>query len=92
MKKGNILTLFNADAAMLATIEVLVAANATKYKLVGMVFYIQTPNIVATQTIVAALKKLAVEFLFYYNNISNGSAVLSNPGNPNLAVVKKIML
>ena len=92
MKHGNILALFNADAATIAAVEVIVTANATKYKILGELFYIATPDIVTAQNIVAGLKTLNVEFLFYYNNLPTGSAVLSNTGNPNLAGIKKIML
>ena len=92
MKHGNILALFNADATTITTVEAIVAAHATKYKLLGQLFYIETPDIVTAQKMVTALKKTTVEFVFYYNNISNGSTVNANTGNPNLAAIKKIML
>ena len=91
MKHGNILALFNTNAASLAAVEAIVSANATKYKLLGELFYIATPDIVSAQDIVAALKTLNVEFLFYYNNIPTGSDLLGNDGNPNYAKVKKIL-
>ena len=92
MKHGNILALFNANDTMIASVEVIVAAHATKYKMLGELFYIETPDIVTAQKMVTKLKKTTVEFLFYYNNISNGSTVSANTGNPNLAAIKKIML
>ena len=92
MKHGNILALFNANDTMIATVEAIVAAQATKYKILGDLFYIETPDIVTAQKIVTALKKTTVEFVFYYNNISNGSTVSANTGNPNLTSIRKIML
>lgn len=92
MKHGNILALFNADAATKAAVEIIVAANANMYKVLGDLFYIATPDIDKAENIVVALKNLHVEFLFYYNNIPNGSAVLANEGNPDLATIKKILL
>ena len=92
MKHGNILALFDADEAMIAAVEAIVAANATQYKLFGSLFYIATADIDNAKKIVNALKSLGVVFLFYYNNIPNGSAVLANEGNPDLGAIKNILL
>jgi len=92
MKHGNILALFNAQAGTIAAVESIVAANASKYKILGEIFYIATPDIISAPNIVAGLKTLKIEFLFYYNNISTGSAVLANNGNPNKEEIKKILL
>jgi hypothetical protein len=92
MQHGNILYLINADEAMIASVEVIVTANSTEYKLYDSLFYIETSNIVEAEDIVAALKNLDVVFLFYYNNLSNGSKVWGNTGNTDLATIRKIML
>ena len=92
MKHGNILALFNADEAMIAEVAAIVAANATQYKLFGNLFYIATANIDKAKNIAGALKHLPVVFIFYYNNIPNGSALLTNEGNPDLEAIKNILL
>ena len=92
MKHGNILALFNANPDTKAAVENIIAANASKYKALGDLFYIATPDIVTARDIVAGLETLNVEFLFYYNNISIGSSVSANAGNPDLEGIKKILL
>lgn len=92
MKHGNILAILDADETMIASVENIVVANATKYRRLGSLFYIATADIDRAGNIVEALENLDVAFLFYYNNISTGSAVVANEGNPDLKAIKKILL
>lgn len=90
--QGNILNIINADEATIASVEVIVTANSTDYKLFGSIFYIATANTAKSQQIVAAVKHLNVAFLFYYNDLPIGSKVWGNPGNTDLTAIRKIML
>ena len=92
MKHGNILALFNIDDSMRANIESIVFANATAYKILGDLIFIATADTARSQNMLTALRGLNIEFLFYYNNISNGSDVFSNDANPELATIRQILL
>lgn len=89
---GNILYLINADDPMIASVEVIVTANASNYKLFGSLFYIETAATADSEDIVAAIKHLNVEFHFYYNEDPIGSKVWGNKGNTDLPKIRKIML
>lgn len=72
-KYGNILALIDANQAQKDAVELLLKLHQTNYRLVNDVYFVETNSKVNTKNLVEDLNLLNLTFIFFHNNISDGS-------------------
>ncbi|HKR06909.1 MAG TPA: hypothetical protein VJY62_19895 [Bacteroidia bacterium] len=91
-KYGNILTVYNCTPAQVDQVKTACNANGVISAIKENTFFIETTSKTNTTDLIKAITLLNAEFIFFHNNISDGSKVESNKIEPEfIASVNKIL-
>ena len=91
-KYGNIMTVYNCTPAQVDQIKAACKANGVISAIKENTFFIETTSKTNTTELINAITLLNAEFIFFHNNISDGSKVASNKIAPEfIASVHEIL-
>ena len=76
-KYGNILTILNGNDNIHSQVETVLSDNQTVYVKLKDTFYVETNSIKNTGEVIKNLNVLDIEFIFFHNQISDGSLIRS---------------
>ena len=89
---GNIMTVYNCNDAQVADIKAVLTAKGVVSAIKENTFFIETISKTNTRELIASLSLLNIEFIFFHNNISDGSKVESKGMDPGFITdVNKIL-
>ena len=90
---GNILTVFNSDDQDIIQIETTLSDNNNDFTKIDNVYFVETNSKKNTRDLISKLNKIDVDFVFYHNNISDGSQIkTSGINHENKMKLKNILL
>ena len=72
---GNILTVFNSDDQDIIQIETTLSDHNNDFTKIDSVYFVETNSKKNTRDLIRKLNKINVDFIFYHNNISDGSQI-----------------
>jgi hypothetical protein len=76
-KYGNILAVIDSSPQAIIDITVILKKYQVLFESIDNLFYIETISKKNTKDIIADLNTLDIQFLFFHNNISDGSLIKS---------------
>lgn len=74
---GNILALFDANQQIKNDVEDVLSDNQTNYMEFNELYFVETNSKKNTGDVIRGLQDLDIVFIFYHNNISDGSLIKS---------------
>ena len=87
-KYGNILTVFDADQTKKDEIILILRNSGAEFENINDTFYIESNSKANTKAITDALMASGARFIFFHNNISDGSLIKAQ--NIHQSLVEKI--
>lgn len=92
-KYGNILTIFDADLNSHSKVEAILKKNKADFKKMTDTYYIETNSKQNTGDVLKDLNGIDIEYVFFHNNISDGSQIKTNKISDTLVNdINRIML
>ena len=89
---GNILTVFNSDDQDIIQIETTLSDNNNDFTKIDNVYFVETNSKKNTRDLISKLNKIDVDFVFYHNNISDGSQIKTSGINQEIEMKLKNIL
>lgn len=90
---GNILNVLSTDSTQISLVINLLKEKSFKFQQLNTMFFIETQSIKQTEQLNALISGLSIPYLFYHNNISDGSVICSSGVDASaVAAINKIML
>jgi hypothetical protein len=89
---GNILTVFNADDQGIKHIETTLIKNNNDFTKIDITYFVKTNSKKNTRDLISKLHEINVDFVFFHNNISDGSQIKTSGINPETEMKLKTIL
>jgi hypothetical protein len=92
-KYGNIMAVFHVDQPTTTSIETMLRDLKTEFVLCEGLYFVETNSKKNTLEVINAMNGLGVQYVFFHNNIADGSLVKSNGiDKAMVGKINKIML
>lgn len=91
-KYGNILAIINSEPEGISDVTAVLVKYKLIFKSIDNLFYLETTSKKNTTDIISDLNRLDIQFLFFHNNISDGSVIKSKGiDNNTINAIQKIL-